>query len=53
MPNPPNWLPDDAGLVGTRNGRIVWIHPTGDGWVVEDLPGITVQSEGVLAVTTP
>ncbi|MET0901962.1 MAG: hypothetical protein ABWZ52_01865 [Acidimicrobiales bacterium] len=53
MSNPPSWLPNGAGLVGARNGRIVWIHPTGDGWVVEDLPGITVQSEGVIAVPTP
>jgi hypothetical protein len=53
MSNSVGWLPNDAGLVGTRNGRIVWIHPTSDGWVVEDLPGMSVQSEGVLALAAP
>ena len=50
MSNGVGWLPDDAGLVGAHNGQIVWIHPTSDGWVVDDLPGTSVESEGVLAI---
>ena len=50
---PLSWLPDDAGLVGTREGRIVWIHRTTEGWVVEDLPALApVQSDGVLAISS-
>jgi hypothetical protein len=53
MPNVVSWLPDDAGLVGNLDGGIVWIHTTSEGWVVEPLPGMSVQSEGVLAITLP
>ena len=50
---PLSWLPGDAGLVGTREGRIVWIHQATEGWVVEDLPALApVQSDGVLAISS-
>jgi hypothetical protein len=45
------WLPDGAGLVGARNNRIVWIHQTGDGWVVEAIPGLSsISSVGLVHV---
>jgi hypothetical protein len=53
MPGVISWLPNDAGLVGSLDGGIVWIHTTSEGWVVEPLPGMSVQSEGVLAITLP
>ena len=53
MPGVVSWLPNDAGLVGSLNGGIVWIHATSDSWVVEPLAGMSVQSEGVLAIKLP
>ena len=50
---PLTWLPGDAGLVGTREGRIVWVHQAAEGWVVEDLLALApVQSDGVLAISS-
>jgi hypothetical protein len=47
----PNWLPNDAGLIGARNGSVVWIHQTSEGWVLDSLGALSmVQSEGVLAI---
>jgi len=52
VPFAPGWLPGDAGLVGSRDGRIIWVRSSSEGWVAEDLPGLTsVQSEGVLLIT--
>jgi hypothetical protein len=54
MPEAVEWLPNDAGFVASRNNRLVWIHQTGDGWVVEDLPGLDhLDSGGVLHVNRP
>jgi hypothetical protein len=47
----PGWLPDDAGLIAARNGSMVWIHQTSDGWEIDSLDAFrSVQSEGVLPI---
>ena len=49
----PGWLPNEAGLIGARNGTAAWIYQSSDGLVVEDIPALSdVQSEGVLLIFT-
>jgi hypothetical protein len=50
---PISWLPGDAGLVTSLDGRIAWIHGSADGWIVDEveLPR-SIQSDGVLAIVS-
>jgi hypothetical protein len=51
LSGPLSWLPGDAGLVGTRNGRVVWLNPTGGDWVLQEPPALAgLQADGVVAI---
>ena len=54
LAGPLSWLPGDAGLIGLRGSRMVWIHPTSAGWTIDDLAALTdIESLGALVIATP
>jgi hypothetical protein len=51
LSGPLSWLPGDAGLVGTRNGRVVWMRPMGGDWELQEPPALAeLQTDGVIAI---